>query len=324
MKKKFLGILLLLIPVAAICQNNKLVLKGHTGLVTGSCFSPDGKWIGSAGDDDNTAKIWDAKTGSEIKSFAFSDSPISCTFTPDGKLFITSSNNGVISMFETTKWKLEKEFTIPSGRQAWHVEVSPDGKTVAIACWDNNVYLLEIATLKLSKLEGHTNVVCWASYSPNGQYLVSASDDLTVILWDVKEMKQKQVYNGHSSATSVVRWTTDGTRLISGGDDHHVFVWETGLASGAVTGSMIKDIPVFDIVRAIACSPNGKYFAVGGATTDGNIYVFSTSTFEQVAVLKYHDSFVNDINFNATGTHLVSGSSDNDVVVWDLSAYGLK
>lgn len=46
----------------------KLTLKGHTGVVNSVAWSSDGKRIAS-GSGDSTLKVWDAETGQEIRTF---------------------------------------------------------------------------------------------------------------------------------------------------------------------------------------------------------------------------------------------------------------
>ena len=65
------------------------VLK-HDGPVNNVVFSPDGKYVATASDD-NTSRLWDASTGKEITVLKH-DGPVNdVVFSPDGKYMATAS-----------------------------------------------------------------------------------------------------------------------------------------------------------------------------------------------------------------------------------------
>ena len=58
-----------------------LTFTGHTGLVYGCAFSPDGTKLVSASGD-NTLKLWDVETGAEIRIFSGHSSGVNeCAFS---------------------------------------------------------------------------------------------------------------------------------------------------------------------------------------------------------------------------------------------------
>ncbi len=51
-----------------LCDASTRTLRGHTGMVTGVAFSPDGRRVVSAGMVDATFKVWDVGSGQLIRS----------------------------------------------------------------------------------------------------------------------------------------------------------------------------------------------------------------------------------------------------------------
>jgi WD40 repeat protein len=67
-----------------------------------------------------------------------------------------------------------------------------------------------------------------AAFSPDGRYIVSASDDGTLRLWDIATRQSiGGPLTGHQKEVNSVAVSPDGLRIVSGGDDGTVRVWPT-------------------------------------------------------------------------------------------------
>lgn len=62
------------------------LLIGHTASVNSVAFSPDSKTLVS-GAHDNTVRLWDARTGSLLRTFDVKADVYDVAFSPDGKMF---------------------------------------------------------------------------------------------------------------------------------------------------------------------------------------------------------------------------------------------
>ena len=60
-------------------------IVGHNGQITSAAFSPDGKWLATAGAD-QTVRIWDLETGKEKRNFRGHAQTVNCVaFHPNGR-----------------------------------------------------------------------------------------------------------------------------------------------------------------------------------------------------------------------------------------------
>jgi WD40 repeat protein len=138
------------------------VLKGHTALVHGLAFSPDGQRILSASGD-NTARLWDAETGKKLGVLRHASGVTSVEFFPDGRHAITGSG---------TMPKPGSSLRFVSGPGDWLLRV-----------WDLD------KKKQLFHLAGHTRAVMDVRISPDGRQAVSCSSDGTVRLWALPELR---------------------------------------------------------------------------------------------------------------------------------------
>ena len=64
-------------------------------------------------------------------------------------------------------------------------------------------------------LEGHSDDVNSASFSPDGTKVVSSSGDQTVRIWDAVTGECEQTLEGHSGGVTSASFSPDGTKVVS-------------------------------------------------------------------------------------------------------------
>ena len=75
-------------------------LPGHTGQVNAVALSPDGRHLLTASHD-GAIRIWDAATGSPVKSFDWGIGPVTAVaFAPDGLTCAAAGLNGRLVLWD--------------------------------------------------------------------------------------------------------------------------------------------------------------------------------------------------------------------------------
>lgn len=110
-----------------------------------AAFTPDGKMIVCANDDDSPIRIFDARAGRLIRTIGKSEDigyVEGLAVSPDGKIVATSDVGGEISLWEIRTGKLVGKFDGGfSGGDA--IAFSPDGRTLAAGGRNQNILLWE-------------------------------------------------------------------------------------------------------------------------------------------------------------------------------------
>jgi WD40 repeat protein len=290
----------------------QLALAGHTGGLYRAAFSPDGtRVVTASGYPDNTARLWDAKTGAALATLAGHTGPVySAAFSPDGSRVVTASGDKTARL-----WDAETGAALAT--LSGHTDalrsaaLSPDGSRVVTASDDHTARLWDGRTgAAIATLSGHTYWVLTAAFSPDGTRVVTASWDHTARLWDAKTGAALATLSGHTDVVNSAVFSRDGTRIVTASENKTARLWDamTGAALATLAGH-----PRF--VRSAAFSPDGT--RVVTASDDNTARLWDSRTGAAIATLAGHTNIVNSAAFSPDGTRVVTASDDNTARLWD-------
>ena len=158
-------------------------LEGHQDQVNSVTFDSKGETLAS-GSDDNTVKLWEARSGKLLRTLKGHKSQVmTVAFDPQGGT-LASGSGGMVMLWEARSGKLLCTLR-GHNRGVWSVAFDPLGGTLVSGSVDKTVKLWEARSGKpLRTLEGHTSFVGAITFSPDGRLLASKSGDQTIRLWN--------------------------------------------------------------------------------------------------------------------------------------------
>jgi WD40 repeat protein len=186
-------------------------------------FAPDGKTV-AVGMRGGQVAIWDIDARSITGSFAYSQ---------DSKLLGVSGGSKIILFDRAANKELRRFDCKDAPPKTLLPDVAalafcPDKRTLAVACWDGVIRILNFADGKeVSACEGHQSVPFAIEYSRDGRTLLSGSADTTVRLWEPFSGVQIAELKGHTGEVHGVALSPDGKTAYSAAADTNVLVWDT-------------------------------------------------------------------------------------------------
>jgi WD40 repeat protein len=160
--------------------------KAHEKWVLDLAYTPDGKWIVSAGSYDRSLRVWDAATGKPVRTFDGHPASLRrVAVSPDGKSVVGTTGGA--------------------------------GSTAG-----GSLHVWDLATGKeVARCVGHDTWVEDAAWTKDGRRLVSGGfeADRTVRLWDAATGKELKRYTHGTEGSPAVAVSPAGGWAASGGHD---------------------------------------------------------------------------------------------------------
>jgi WD40 repeat protein/serine/threonine protein kinase len=296
-------------------------LRGHTSLLSGIDYSPDGRHL-ALGSEDKTVRIWDAKTSQEKLALPAQSAPIqSMSFSHDGRWLALATGDG--------SSRADGDITIWDTRTGQHVRTlrghtgwvycaifSPDGRRLASGGVDETVKLWDFETGgEVLTLHEHRGPVRSVDFSPDGTRLISASHDGTVRLWDATPLRNETgpeaLTLSHGACVRCVAFSPNGRHLASAGDDASVKIWDIALGRAGVASSLPKNLSGGTGLKVkLAFNHDGSLLALGsdGGRDGGRLKVWETGRWQELTVKEFARSPTTGapVTFSPDGQYLAA------------------
>jgi WD40 repeat protein len=161
-------------------KGNPIQLGGDA---TDAVFSSDGSMV-ATWSHGGTVRVWDVASGAAIgKPMIHQGEVKSTNFSLDGKLLVASSTTG----HEASLWTVETDAEVgilQLDNWVFDAELSPDGRWVATSS-GRSAQVWDVASKnRVSQLMQEKDTVLKSTFSPNSEWVLTASQDGVAQLWD--------------------------------------------------------------------------------------------------------------------------------------------
>jgi dipeptidyl aminopeptidase/acylaminoacyl peptidase len=255
-----------------------------------------------------------------------SDGPLA--FSPDSQALIAGNDVWDVSSGQRTA-------VYPGLTAVSMLAISPDGSLTASAGRgerDVHLWLTESGEA-VRVLNGHSGEITGLAFSPEGRWLLSASQDGSLRIWDTQTGESKLILAENLGWLHAVAISPDGKLAAAGVWSQpgliYVWDWQAALqANGPI--EPLHTIEASEIfINALAFSPDNLLLASAGL--DGNVKLWDVaSALEEgaslrlVGLLQGHTNSVTSLAFSPDGNSLASSSADASVIVWDVAKGTLR
>ena len=162
---------------------------------------------------------------------------------------------------------------------------------------------------------GHTSQVRTCAWSPDGQRILSASDDRTLRIWDAASGESLRRLTGHEHGVGGCAWSPDGQRILSASDDKTLRIWD------AASGESLRTLTGHGGgVGGCAWSPDGQ--RILSASDDHTLRIWDAASGGSLRTLTGHEGGVWGCAWSPDGQRILSASSDKRLRIWDAASGG--
>jgi serine/threonine protein kinase/WD40 repeat protein len=297
---------------------------GHTELVYGLDFSPDGKYLASAGYDGHVF-VWDLAAGRQARQITDPNASATGWWSESAPLPFVRFRPGGGYLAYTT-WGRRVEFLgsknpkiapPPLRHNAQPRELAFDrkGGLLAVSWGDGQVGLYDAATGAMRRVIAARTPATEGFYmpvalSPDGGLIATRGPGHAVQIHTVAAEGEPRVLGRHAALVRLLAFSPDGKRLVSASDDRTAKLWDVPSGKALLTfqGHTAS-------LTSIAFSADGELVATG--SDDLTVRLWEARTGRSLVIVRVAGT-PEAVTFSPDGRRLAAGSSLS-VVVYELA-----
>ena len=285
-------------------------LYGHNDRIRDIATSPDGLRLATVAVGGGI-KFFDLSLPDDNLSFpdGISSGRNCASWSVDGMLAFSAENDLVVcdTLKNCSRRLVGHEMQISCIR--W----SPNGKLIATSAYKEPARIWDAETgATLHVLDAGAIDTFSVAWSPNGEFVAIAHDDVTVF-WDVATGKEVKRITGNNILLTSIDWHPDNDQIALAGLDSTIHIYSTKTLDriSSLTGHL----------RGIECvrwSPDGKSLASSGY--DHTVRIWDPIAETERHVLRGHERIVRSLAWHPSGNRIASVGGDAMLRIWDTRA----
>jgi WD40 repeat protein len=290
----------------------------HHGSAYFVTFSPDQRWIASAGQDAVVRLTATAQPRSQRELPTGQGEVNSVAFTSDGARLATAGDDGTVRVWDWQSSEPHDVLQIQAHESLAFGVLFARDDGLLITCGDDPVIRLwdAVSGQSAGSLSGHERAVEQIALSPDGRILASAGRDGSVMLWDLETRQRLQVLPGDIGRLTSVAFSPDGMVVAAGSVEGTVCLWNIA------DGSRVASYQHLDGVHCLVFSPDGHWLYAcdrGGIIRSWPATAADATPGQRPEVRDLwtaHNGRVYSLALSREGQRLVSAGEDGFVRLW--------